>query len=419
MSIVVIYHHADFDGIFSRETARVWLDFNRDVKFIGWDYGEPKPKLELDDLVYMIDISVEGLMDHPNLVWIDHHKSAIEKYSHLNIAGYRIDGVAACRLAWQWFSRENQTAITLPNKEDYVRRYVNEPLAITLAGEYDIWNKSDPRTDLFQYGLGSRDINFDALLKDDSTAYVDLIVESGKLIKFFVEKSNSSIVTKQAFDLKFEGFNFIAVNAARYNSMLFEAAVKPEHDGCLGFHWDGQAKTWKISMYGVPHHKDYDFSVIASKYGGGGHKQACGFRCKTLPFELRPLEAQVELKGLAFIESFTALAKAAHANSRSKGFWDVIDSLRSHPNFSEIEVFWKLSRHDLIHSEVSECTEGVRKDLKDDHLTHRSMEVAELADVIIRIMDYAGAYELPLAEVVLEKMTYNTGRPFMHGDKRA
>lgn len=120
-----------------------------------------------------------------------------------------------------------------------------------------------------------------------------------------------------------------------------------------------------------------------------------------------------------FTRSVTELARLAHQNSRAKGFWSLIDELKSHPRFAEIEVFWKLSRHDLMHSEISEGTEGVRKDLPDDHLVGRSMEVAELADTVIRILDYSGAYNLPLAEVILEKMAYNTQRPFMHGDKRA
>jgi oligoribonuclease NrnB/cAMP/cGMP phosphodiesterase (DHH superfamily) len=169
-----------------------------------------------------------------------------------------------------------------------VNRAVQEPLAITLAGEYDIWDKRDPRTDFFQYGLNSREINFDTLLKDDSSYYVDLLVESGRLVKFYVDKSNASIITKQGFDVQFEGYTFLAVNAARYNSMLFDAGLKPHHQGCLGFHWDGQAKVWKISMYGTPTQLDIDFSVIASKYGGGGHARACGFRCKVPPFPLIP-----------------------------------------------------------------------------------------------------------------------------------
>ncbi len=126
-----------------------------------------------------------------------------------------------------------------------------------------------------------------------------------------------------------------------------------------------------------------------------------------------------------FIRSLAILADQAHANSQAKGFWEAHAAIRlllveHRPDLlAQYVVQWKLSRHGLMHSEVSEATEGVRKDLADDHLTHRSMEVAELADTVIRVLDYAGAYNLPLAETILEKMAYNAGRPFMHGDKKA
>ncbi len=119
-----------------------------------------------------------------------------------------------------------------------------------------------------------------------------------------------------------------------------------------------------------------------------------------------------------FIRAFAILANKAHANSAAHGFWSLPDEMKTHPRAAEFEVMWKLSRIALMHSEASEALEGIRKDLKDDHLPHRSMEVAELADVVIRILDYAGAYDLPLAEVILEKMQYNAGRPHLHG-KRA
>lgn len=127
----------------------------------------------------------------------------------------------------------------------------------------------------------------------------------------------------------------------------------------------------------------------------------------------------------SFISSLTELAKQAHANSAAKGFWEAHAVIRDlviqhRPDLlQQYVVQWKLSRFGLIHSEVSEGTEGVRKGLVDDHLPHRSMEVAELADTVIRIMDYAGAYELPLAQVILEKMSYNTRRARLHGDKLA
>ena len=46
----------------------------------------------------------------------------------------------------------------------------------------------------------------------------------------------------------------------------------------------------------------------------------------------------------------------------------------------------------LIVSEVSECMEGERKNLMDTHLKHRKMAEVELADILIRVFDYAGAF---------------------------
>lgn len=64
----------------------------------------------------------------------------------------------------------------------------------------------------------------------------------------------------------------------------------------------------------------------------------------------------------------------------------------------------------LIHSEISECLEGVRKNLMDDKLPHRRMEEVELADALIRIFDYAGGFGLDLHGAYLEKMAYNATR---------
>ncbi|WJJ54487.1 hypothetical protein PT07_00096 [Pseudomonas phage PT07] len=64
----------------------------------------------------------------------------------------------------------------------------------------------------------------------------------------------------------------------------------------------------------------------------------------------------------------------------------------------------------LVTTEIAEAAEGVRKDLMDDHLPERKMEEVELADAIIRIMDYANVRGLDVAGAMIEKIEYNMTR---------
>jgi len=289
-TIVVIYHKADFDGIFCREIARKFLP--PEARLIGWDYGDPTPEVPPEARLYILDLSVPDLMNHPNLVWIDHHKTAIEKYD-AGTNGIRCDGVAACRLAWQWFAGEPGSS-----KEQYFARTVSEPLAVRLAGEYDIWDKRDPRADLFQHGLRSRELTegiWKLLLVpeerhgdgagakvDVGTVMVEALLAAGAPIQYNKTQENASIIQKNGFTLAFEGLTFLACNASHYNSHLFTAGIRPEHEALLGFCWRGDK--WTVSLYGVPHRPDVDLARIAVKHGGGGHKQACGFATRSLPW---------------------------------------------------------------------------------------------------------------------------------------
>jgi NTP pyrophosphatase (non-canonical NTP hydrolase) len=64
----------------------------------------------------------------------------------------------------------------------------------------------------------------------------------------------------------------------------------------------------------------------------------------------------------------------------------------------------------LIVSEIAEAMEGERKDLMDDKLPHLRMAEVELADALIRIFDYAGAYGYDLETAYQEKRIYNAAR---------
>lgn len=102
---------------------------------------------------------------------------------------------------------------------------------------------------------------------------------------------------------------------------------------------------------------------------------------------------------------------------------DAINAIRDNIHQKNVEAGWwhdletgeKLERNKgellcLIHSEISECMEGVRKDLMDDKLPGRKMEEVELADAVIRILDYAGGYGLDIGGAIVEKLKYNQQR---------
>jgi hypothetical protein len=64
----------------------------------------------------------------------------------------------------------------------------------------------------------------------------------------------------------------------------------------------------------------------------------------------------------------------------------------------------------LMHSELSEAMEGERKGLMDDHLPNRPMAEVEMADTIIRIMDYCGRWNYDIGGAIIEKIEYNKNR---------
>jgi hypothetical protein len=64
----------------------------------------------------------------------------------------------------------------------------------------------------------------------------------------------------------------------------------------------------------------------------------------------------------------------------------------------------------LIHSEVSELMEGERKNLMDTHLPNRKMAEVEIADTIIRLLDYAAGFGYDIDGAMEEKLAYNSER---------
>lgn len=101
------------------------------------------------------------------------------------------------------------------------------------------------------------------------------------------------------------------------------------------------------------------------------------------------------------------LQKRIYEGNVAAGWWKDIKTGEAYEKGNVMLILSKLA---LVHSEVSEALEGVRKNLMDDKLPHRKMVEVELADAVIRILDLAGHEGYDVFGAIEEKLAYNAVR---------
>ena len=270
--MLCVYHAADHDG---KGSAAIVKYVYKDCELIGYNYDQEIPKEEIakhqDIIVCDVSFPMEYMFElhnNKNLIWIDHHASAIAAYDEylqheggFGIKGLRAIGTAAIELTWQYF---------FPDKD--------VPEGVKLLALNDLFDLKDKRVRPFEFAFLSLGVNrpYEKVWRDlfENKIDIPLMVEKGNAILSYIKNRDYRLVRNMAFEGTFNNMRYIAANMAQAGSDFFESLdnIKDYHF-MISFSLNKRNK-WNFSFRTT--RDDVDVSAIAATLGGGGHKKASG-----------------------------------------------------------------------------------------------------------------------------------------------
>lgn len=286
-----VFYHNDLDG----ECAAYWCSYinaNKNKTFIKMNYDKPFPINVIlpNETVYIVDFSIqpEEMKDllevTPNVVWIDHHKTAIEKYKDFplldKIKGIRYsdenEPLAACMLTYIYVMIMQKN-----NTNNFYSSFAEvAPYFTKLINDWDIWSLRDKNTVPFIVGCHLYDTNPESGLwkRLSKINLIAKIIKEGEICIRYRDNWAESYMRSFGFETEFEGYKCFCVNLGQCNSQYFKSIKSDKYDIYITFVFNGEK--YNVSLYSTK----IDVSEIAKKYGGGGHAGASGFTCSSLPF---------------------------------------------------------------------------------------------------------------------------------------
>lgn len=269
----ILYHGNCYDGFGSAYSA--WKHFGDSAKYKSVSYGEPFPIEFLEELnsnVYILDFSYskEEMLywaDFYKLIVIDHHKTAEENLKdlkHPNIEVHFDMNKSGALLSWLYFFPLCQDGVT--------------------SGEYGVPKLIEHISDrdLWQFKLeGSKEIH-KALVSYpmDFKLWDTFDVEKLKIEGVALERLYSQLVENICKTSWFGNVGKYHIPMVNTSIAWSEVGAKllekyPEANFVASF-TEFETET----MWSLRSRQDFDCSLIAKEFGGGGHKNASGFKIK-------------------------------------------------------------------------------------------------------------------------------------------
>lgn len=284
--------HCDLDG---NTAAAVVKQQHPDCNVIITNYNKPLhlSKFKPGDLIYVVDFSLPKdifeILKGRNceIIWIDHHKSAIEGLRGTiadTFKGIRTEEYSGAMLTWMYFN---------PDKT-----FEQSPIFIQLVNWYDLWqHDKDPRVRAFAYGIGlwetrpgyvAGDKLWNTLFSNNGDKFFENIVKYGQDVIRYIEKYQDTVCADLAYrttlNVNGNNRNILAMVARTGNSSIFERQDMTNVDALFTGQYIASVKQYRCSVYS-PDNKKVVLD-IAQMFGGGGHPTAAGFTYPRYPINL-------------------------------------------------------------------------------------------------------------------------------------
>ena len=275
MSNLIIYHAHCLDGT---TAAAVALEALGHADLYADSYGSQVPRPDVTgksvyivDFSYPRDILVEMAKEAKKLVVLDHHRTAERELKDLPYAVFDMERSGA-GITWDYFHHDGESyppVVAHVQDRDLWRFDLDgtRQFCSTLQYELDRLDTPDDKVRAVQMALNLSPTEVESMTKDGQ-----LLTDSFNAI---VDN-----ICEQAYEVELLGVRMLCVNAP--------GKFASEAGNVLAHRCNGAACVWysdghelKISLRSVP---DVDVSEIASAFGGGGHKNAAGFRAGLLFF---------------------------------------------------------------------------------------------------------------------------------------
>ncbi len=123
-----------------------------------------------------------------------------------------------------------------------------------------------------------------------------------------------------------------------------------------------------------------------------------------------------------FFATLDEVAEIIYNDNRIKGFYDdtpaMVGVVNGRDDYQSAMRIYLGNKLMLVVGEIAEAHEAIRKGIdKSEHIPEFTAMEEEVADTIIRLLDFAGYNKLRLAQAIKAKLIYNQSRPYRHGKK--